>query len=78
MSPEPVGQIPNQEDARIQLAIRCNEALGGNYDVLAQVVSYFPDIAERFIQIQDYAASIEGERSAWKIVMHRKDGFGLN
>jgi hypothetical protein len=72
------GEKIKSEEQRAELAKRCNDVVGGNQQLLATVISFFPDLAELFIKTQEHAFKIEGKKSVWYRVMHKKRGYGLD
>ena len=75
LKPDDDSVSENVEDnaERINLENRCNEVMGNKNPVLAKVLSYFPDEAKLFIQIQEHAFQVTGKRDNHYAVQHRTD-----
>jgi hypothetical protein len=57
---------PNNEAARAALVARCTDVVGDKFKVLSQVLSYFPDDAEKFINTQTALVNRNGgKKSVW-------------
>ena len=64
----------NENAARRQLANECLVAMGGASFELAEILSWFPDHAKRFIKTLERAAEILNKRELWYVVDHKSAG----
>lgn len=78
-NPEIPDGIPNPEAERAELKAKLDEFTNGKHPILVEALSYFPNKAEEFIRIQQYAHEINPRPGTiWFAVSHQKKEKGFH